>query len=404
MNPADIAQAAPVAHDLSLFSLFWQAHIARQARDGRASRRLGLVLGDHHRQDASSTPAPSGPWIGSRRSSGRASRSRSSIAPTRTGRRPGSPRSSSPPCASGSAPSRDPAARSRASSQRIDKVLDVTIQREVERLDARLMVLASIGSAGPYIGLFGTVIGHHELVHLDRRLEEHEPRGRRARHRRGAVCHRHRPFRGDPGGARLQQAAGGGRRSCSRASKASPTSSRRSCRARSTSASRSQRNGRATWRQRAWFITGAGDDAAAGAAGAINEINMTPFIDVMLVLLIIFMVAAPLMTVGVPLDLPQTRAAPLNVDAKPVTLSIRQNGQIFLGRDVAGGRGHRRQARRGRKARVRGAHLRARRQARRLRPRRPGDVDRHQCRLQARRARDRARPAIASGWGGQSGR
>ena len=58
---------------------------------------------------------------------------------------------------------------------------------------------------------------------------------------------------------------------------------------------------------------------------------MTPFIDVMLVLLIIFMVAAPLMTVGVPLDLPQTRAAPLNVDAKPVTLSIRSNGKVFLG-------------------------------------------------------------------------
>ncbi len=64
--------------------------------------------------------------------------------------------------------------------------------------------------------------------------------------------------------------------------------------------------------------------------GAINEINMTPFIDVMLVLLIIFMVAAPLMTVGVPLDLPQTRAAPLNVDAKPVTLSIKATGQVFL--------------------------------------------------------------------------
>ena len=63
----------------------------------------------------------------------------------------------------------------------------------------------------------------------------------------------------------------------------------------------------------------------------INEINMTPFIDVMLVLLIIFMVAAPLMTVGVPLDLPQTRAAQLNVDQKPITLSIRQTGQVFLG-------------------------------------------------------------------------
>jgi biopolymer transport protein TolR len=68
-------------------------------------------------------------------------------------------------------------------------------------------------------------------------------------------------------------------------------------------------------------------------AGVINEINMTPFIDVMLVLLIIFMVAAPLMTVGVPLDLPQTSAAPLNVDAKPVTLSIKENGRIFMAED-----------------------------------------------------------------------
>ncbi len=61
------------------------------------------------------------------------------------------------------------------------------------------------------------------------------------------------------------------------------------------------------------------------------DINMTPFIDVMLVLLIIFMVAAPLLTVGVPLDLPQTRAAPLNIDRQPVTVSINERGQIFLG-------------------------------------------------------------------------
>jgi biopolymer transport protein TolR len=71
----------------------------------------------------------------------------------------------------------------------------------------------------------------------------------------------------------------------------------------------------------------------AGRGRAINEINMTPFIDVMLVLLIVFMVAAPLMTAGVPLDLPQTSSAPLNVDAKPITLSIKQTGQVFLGED-----------------------------------------------------------------------
>ncbi|MDP4023148.1 biopolymer transporter ExbD [Methylobacterium sp. NEAU 140] len=68
-------------------------------------------------------------------------------------------------------------------------------------------------------------------------------------------------------------------------------------------------------------------------SGAINEINMTPFIDVVLVLLIIFMVAAPMMTVGVPLDLPQSKASPLNSDTKPLTLSIRQTGQVFLGED-----------------------------------------------------------------------
>jgi biopolymer transport protein TolR len=67
--------------------------------------------------------------------------------------------------------------------------------------------------------------------------------------------------------------------------------------------------------------------------GAMNEINMTPFIDVMLVLLIIFMVAAPLMTTGVPLDLPQTKAAQLNVDSKPVMLSVKANGQVFLAED-----------------------------------------------------------------------
>jgi biopolymer transport protein TolR len=62
----------------------------------------------------------------------------------------------------------------------------------------------------------------------------------------------------------------------------------------------------------------------------IAEINMTPFIDVMLVLLIIFMVAAPLLTVGVPLDLPQTKAAALNIDKQPLTLSVKADGNIYL--------------------------------------------------------------------------
>ena len=63
---------------------------------------------------------------------------------------------------------------------------------------------------------------------------------------------------------------------------------------------------------------------------AIAEINMTPFIDVMLVLLIVFMVTAPLLTAGVPLDLPQTGAKALNVEKQPVTISIDENGKVFL--------------------------------------------------------------------------
>ena len=64
--------------------------------------------------------------------------------------------------------------------------------------------------------------------------------------------------------------------------------------------------------------------------GAMADINMTPFIDVMLVLLIIFMVAAPLLATGVAVDLPQTKAAPLNIDQKPVSVAIDEKGQIFL--------------------------------------------------------------------------
>ncbi|MCP1200117.1 protein TolR [Notoacmeibacter sp. MSK16QG-6] len=64
--------------------------------------------------------------------------------------------------------------------------------------------------------------------------------------------------------------------------------------------------------------------------GTISEINVTPLVDVMLVLLIIFMVAAPLMTVGVPVDLPNTDAAPMNSDTEPLVVSVDGEGRIFL--------------------------------------------------------------------------
>src|ERR1700692_4017685 len=64
--------------------------------------------------------------------------------------------------------------------------------------------------------------------------------------------------------------------------------------------------------------------------GAMADINMTPFIDIMLVLLIIFMVAAPLLTSGVAVDLPQSKAGALNVEQKPITITIDDKGQVFL--------------------------------------------------------------------------
>jgi biopolymer transport protein TolR len=75
----------------------------------------------------------------------------------------------------------------------------------------------------------------------------------------------------------------------------------------------------------------------AGVAGrrhrrrpVMSEINVTPMVDVMLVLLIIFMVSAPLLTVGVPLDLPQTQAKTLDQDKEPLTVSVNVKGQIYL--------------------------------------------------------------------------
>jgi biopolymer transport protein TolR len=68
-----------------------------------------------------------------------------------------------------------------------------------------------------------------------------------------------------------------------------------------------------------------------GRTKPMSEINVTPMVDVMLVLLIIFMVAAPLMTVGVPIELPQTQARQMNTEQKPITISVTPDGAVFLG-------------------------------------------------------------------------
>lgn len=88
----------------------------------------------------------------------------------------------------------------------------------------------------------------------------------------------------------------------------------------------------------AMAVAGGGRGGGRGRRGRrgggnrpMSDINVTPMVDVMLVLLIVFMVAAPLMTVGVPIDLPETQARQMNTEAKPITVSVTPDGQIFLG-------------------------------------------------------------------------
>jgi biopolymer transport protein TolR len=83
---------------------------------------------------------------------------------------------------------------------------------------------------------------------------------------------------------------------------------------------------------------GFGADNGGGRGGrrprrtvkAMSDVNVTPLVDVMLVLLIIFMITAPLLAVGVPVDLPRTKAPPLTTSVEPLTVTIKSDGKIFL--------------------------------------------------------------------------
>ncbi|WP_309603924.1 ExbD/TolR family protein [Phenylobacterium sp.] len=85
------------------------------------------------------------------------------------------------------------------------------------------------------------------------------------------------------------------------------------------------------------FAAGAGRGRrrrGRGRRGALSEINVTPLVDVMLVLLIVFMISAPLLTVGVPVELPKTEAGSLQDQSEPLTVSIRADGSIFIKDDA----------------------------------------------------------------------
>ena len=80
-------------------------------------------------------------------------------------------------------------------------------------------------------------------------------------------------------------------------------------------------------------IAAAGGRTKRRRRPVMSEINVTPFVDVMLVLLIVFMVSAPLLTVGVPIDLPQSQAKALEQNNEPLTISVNNQSQIFLQND-----------------------------------------------------------------------
>jgi biopolymer transport protein TolR len=78
------------------------------------------------------------------------------------------------------------------------------------------------------------------------------------------------------------------------------------------------------------FGLGGNGHRLAGRYRPMSEINVTPLVDVMLVLLVVFMVAAPLLTVGVPVDLPQTQAPPITEPKEPLVITINGEGRIYI--------------------------------------------------------------------------
>src|SRR3954462_7573535 len=215
---------------------------------------------------------------------------------------------------------------------RIEKVMNVSIAREVERLERRLLVLATVGSAGPFVGLFGTVWG---IMSSFQSIAA-------SKNTSLAVV--------APGIAEALFATAIGLIAAIPAtifynkftSEVNRQAQRLEGFADEFFAILSRQIDERAWGAiydgrigeheiMAMNMAGSAGGGRRGRRRAVMaEINVTPMVDVMLVLLIIFMVSAPLLTVGVPLDPPQTQAKSLDQDKNPLTLSVNLKGQVFL--------------------------------------------------------------------------
>ena len=225
---------------------------------------------------------------------------------------------------------------------RLEKVLDVSIAREVEKLESNLIVLATVASTAPFVGLFGTVWGimtsfrsiaaskNTSLAVIAPGLAE------------ALLATAIGLFAAIPALIFFNNLQGVVARFQARIGKLRRRVLVHPCRDRSTITSAASAIGRPEKGDRK------GEPAmgmSVGAAGkkrsrrkrgvprygcAWPRSTMTPFIDVVLVLLIIFMVAAPLLASGVPIDLPKTTAGELKVDSKPLSVAIDDKGGVFV--------------------------------------------------------------------------
>ena len=227
-------------------------------------------------------------------------------------------------------------ARSFAGLQmRIDKVMNVSIAREVERLERRLLVLATVGSAGPFVGLFGTVWGimssfQSIAASKNTSLAVVAPGIAEALFATAIGL-----IAAIPATIFYNKFTSEVNRQAQRlegfADEFSAILSRQIDERALTDGMYSVKADVGT---QIMAMNMAGSSGGGGRRGrrkpVMAEINVTPMVDVMLVLLIIFMVSAPLLTVGVPLDLPQTQAKSLEQDKTPLQLSVDIKGKVFI--------------------------------------------------------------------------
>src|SRR5690242_12728475 len=170
-------------------------------------------------------------------------------------------------------------------------------------------------------------MGDHEQLHRDLEIPHDEPRGRRAGYRRSFACHRARPRGSDSGRCYLQHVLAPDRR-LPRAPVRHIGGSPSACQPRPGSR---PADAQVCPCSRRVAVMSVRLDHGKDELEEVHEINVTPFIDVILVLLIIFMIAAPLATVDISVDLPSSTAQPQPRPDKPLYLTVKPDLSLSVG-------------------------------------------------------------------------